>query len=400
VKVRVRVDLHRVTLPLVRAFRTSRKADSAREALVVHWQEPDAEGWSECAAGALPTYFPEYIDAAADVIERVLLPLLAAGDAPLTAARAGHLMQQVPGNELARAAVETAILDASLRRRGMSLAEFLGAVRDRVPVGVSVGIPSDVRELLSWVEGYLADGYTRVKLKITPGWDVEPVSAVRREFGDALALQVDANQAYGPADRAALRALDDFSLVLIEQPFPKQQLVAHARLAEQLTTPVCLDESITDLHSAATALRIGAASVINIKPARVGGYLQARAIHDLCLAQGVPVFCGGVLETGIGRAANLALAALPNFTLPGDISATSRYFARDITQPFELTDGALEVPRGPGSGAVVDRDELGRVTTQLRSLEYDIPAATMNAHAVETSGVRPPSAVAPESHPV
>jgi O-succinylbenzoate synthase len=371
-RTKVRVDLHRVRLPLVRAFRTSRKADRAREALILHWQEPDAEGWSECAAGAAPVYFPEYIDGAAEVIERVLLPLLASSDVPLTAGRAGHLMQQVPGNELAQAAVETAVLDASLRRRGMSFAEFLGGVRHRVPVGVSVGIASDVRELLSWVEGYLADGYTRVKLKITPGWDVEPVAAVRREFGNDLALQVDANQAYGPADLAALRSLDDFGLVLVEQPFPKQQLLAHARLADQLTTPVCLDESISDLHSAATALRLGAASVINIKPARVGGYLQARAIHDLCLAQGVPVFCGGVLETGIGRAANLALAALPNFALPGDISATSRYYARDITQSFELVDGGLDVPRGLGTGALVDAGELARWTTEVRSVEYDI----------------------------
>jgi O-succinylbenzoate synthase len=373
VRTRVRVDLHRIRLPLVRAFRTSRKADSAREALIVRWQEPDAEGWSECAAGAEPIYFPEYIDAAAHVIEHVLLPLLAAaGDVPLTAARAGHLMQQVPGNELARAAVETAVLDASLRRAGMPLAAYLGAVTDRVPVGVSVGIAADVGELLTWVAGYLDQGYTRVKLKIAPGWDVEPVSAVRREFGDALALQVDANQAYGPADLAALRAMDDFGLVLLEQPFRKQELVAHARLVEQLTTPVCLDESITDLHSAATALRIGAASVINIKPARVGGYLQARAIHDLCLAHGVPVFCGGVLETGIGRAANLALAALPNFTLPGDISASSRYYTRDITQAFELVDGALEVPDGPGTGALVDRDRLEAVTVHSRSIDLDV----------------------------
>jgi O-succinylbenzoate synthase len=369
------VDLHRVRLPLVRAFRTSRKADSAREALIVHWQEPDADGWSECAAGAEPIYFPEHIDGAVHLIERVLLPLLAESDVPLTASRAGHLMQQVPGNELARAAVETAILDASLRRRGMSFSEFLGGVRDRVPVGVSVGIPADVQELLSEVEGYLTDGYTRVKLKITPGWDVEPVAAVRREFGDALSLQVDANQAYGPADLVTLRALDDFGLLLVEQPFPKQQLVAHARLAGQLTTPVCLDESISDLHSAATALHLGAASVINIKPARVGGYLQARAIHDLCLAHGVPVFCGGVLETGIGRAANLALAALPNFTLPGDISATSRYYARDITQSFELVDGGLDVPRGPGSGALVDGDELASATTHVHSVEVDLVLA-------------------------
>ncbi|NJC68614.1 o-succinylbenzoate synthase [Planosporangium thailandense] len=354
-------------MPLVRVFRTSRSVESVRELLLVRWIEHDSEGWGECAADPRPVFFPEYLTAARDLIEQVLVPLVVA-DGPVSAGRARQLMQEVPGNQLAKAALETAILDAELRRAGMSLTGYLGGSGRRVPVGVSVGIAADLDELLRWVEGYLDDGYRRVKLKIQPGWDVEPVAAVRRAFGDDLPLQVDANQAYRTSDLTVLRRLDEFGLLLLEQPFPKEQLIAHARLREAIATPVCLDESVTSLDSAATALALGAADVVNIKPARVGGYLEARSIHDLCLAQGVPVFCGGVLETGVGRAANLALATLPNFTLPGDISATSRYYAQDITQSFELVDGCLEAPDGPGSGAIVDTDVLERVTIDVRTL--------------------------------
>ncbi|ALG09350.1 o-succinylbenzoate synthase [Kibdelosporangium phytohabitans] len=363
-----RVELHTARMPLVRPFRTSRAVETARELVLLRWIGPDGEGWSECAADPAPIFFGEYLEGTKHVIEHVLLPLLATGE-PITAAYAHETMRQVPGNVLAKAAVETAILDAELRARGMPLVDYLGGVRKPIPVGVSVGIATGVPELLEWVAGYLDDGYRRVKLKIRPGWDLEPVAAVRRAFGDDLLLQVDANQAYGTGDTHVLRALDEFGLLLLEQPFAAGDLVAHARLAGRITTPVCLDESITGLASTATALALGAADVVNIKPARVGGYLEARAIHDLCRAQGVPVFCGGVLETGVGRAANLALAALPGFTLPADISATSRYYTNDITQPFELADGCIEVPAGPGSGAVVDRGALESVTTDVRTME-------------------------------
>jgi O-succinylbenzoate synthase len=191
---------------------------------------------------------------------------------------------------------------------------------------------------------------------------------VREAFGSGLDLQVDANQAYRPGDEVRLAELDEFGLLLIEQPFGRRELLAHARLAQRLRTPVCLDESIASLADAAVAIAIGACGVINIKPARVGGYLEARAIHDLCQAQGIPVFCGGVLESGVGRAANLALAALPNFTLRGDISATSRYFRRDITQPFELHQGMLEIPAGPGSGAEIDFDALRAMTVHSQEI--------------------------------
>jgi O-succinylbenzoate synthase len=366
----IRVELRTVRIPLVRPFRTSRSVEAEKDALLVRWRAGDVEGWGECGADLAPTFFPETLDSAAAAIAAVLLPMLAEHNPDrISGARAKRVMAEVPGNQLAKAAVEMAVLDAELKRAGMSLAGFLGGVRPAVRVGVSVGIAADTDQLLDWVGQYLDHGYTRVKLKIQPGWDVEPVEAVRRRFGAGLPLQVDANQAYGPADHRILQRLDEFDLLLIEQPFGRDELLASARLAERISTPVCLDESIINLASAATAITLGACQIINIKPARVGGYLEARSIHDLCLAHGIPVFCGGLLETGIGRAANLALASLPNFTLPGDISATSRYFSQDITQAFELQNGCLPVPDGPGTGAVVDLDALEACTAQMQTVE-------------------------------
>jgi o-succinylbenzoate synthase len=278
------------------------------------------------------------------------------------------VFRPVKGHQMAKAALETAVLDAELRAKHMSFAQYLGAVRDRVPAGVSVGIPGSLTELISQVEGYLEQGYRRVKLKIQPGWDLEPIRAVRERFGPDLALQADANAAYTLASARHLRALDEFGLLLLEQPLADDDLLGHAELARLLATPVCLDESITSPRAAATALRLGACSVINIKPARVGGYLAARAIHDLSAAQGIPVWCGGMLETGIGRAANLALAALENVTLPSDISATARYFTQDITPPFVLEDGHIAVPGGPGTGVEILPDVIGRLTTHREML--------------------------------
>ena len=256
-----------------------------------------------------------------------------------------------------------AVLDAWLRARGESLAGHLGAVRDRVPAGVSVGIMDSVSQLLDAVAGYLDQGYVRIKLKIEPGWDVEPVQAVRERFGSALPLQVDANAAYRLSDARTLARLDPFDLLLIEQPLGEEDLREHAELARLIRTPVCLDESITSARAAAAAIELGACAIVNIKPGRVGGYLESRRIHDVCAAHGVPVWCGGMLETGIGRAANVALAALPNFTLPGDTSASGRYFATDVTAPFVLEDGRLRVPTAPGIGVDPVPELLESMTT-------------------------------------
>ena len=361
------VELRVVRLPLVIPFRTSQGSQDERVALLVRVHTSEGEGWADCPVDPGPVYEPEFLSGARAVMTEYLVPRLMAARG-LTAARVQAVLAPVKGHQMAKAALETAVLDAELRARQMSFAQYLGAVRDRVPVGVSVGIPGSLDELISQVEDYLDQGYQRIKLKIKPGWDIEPVRAVRQNFGPDLALQADANTAYTLAAARRLRALDEFGLLLLEQPLAADDLLGHADLARPLATPVCLDESITSPRVAAAALRLGACSVVNIKPARVGGYLSARAIHDLCAAHGVPVWCGGMLETGVGRAANLALAALENFTLPGDISATARYFTEDITAPFTLDDGHIAVPTGPGTGIEVLPDVLDRLTTHREIL--------------------------------
>jgi o-succinylbenzoate synthase len=355
-------ELRRVAMRLVAPFRTSFGVETDRDVLLVRASTPDGDGWGECVATSEPRYSAEYVAGAADVIRRFLAPqLLGAEDVhPL---RVAHLLGSIKGHRMAKAAVETAVLDAWLRSRGESFAAFLGGVRDRVPTGVSVGIMDTVDQLLDAVARYLDQGYVRIKLKIEPGWDVEPVRAVRERFGDDVMLQVDANTAYTLADARTLARLDPFDLLLIEQPFAEDDLREHAELARQIRTPVCLDESITSAKVAADAIALRAAQIVNIKPGRVGGYLEARRIHDICQANGVAVWCGGMLETGIGRAANVALAALPGFTLPGDISASARYYARDVTEPFVLEAGQVTVPTGPGLGVDPLPDVLDDVTT-------------------------------------
>ncbi|CAB4955877.1 unannotated protein [freshwater metagenome] len=337
-------------MPLVAPFRTSFGVQDVQDTMLVHVVTDVGEGWSECVAMGRPAYSSEYRSAAADVMREFLIPdLFRLGDG-LTAEAAGGVWSWVKGHRMAKAALETAVLDAQLRGAGQSLGNYLGAVKDRVPAGVSVGIMDSLDELRAAVAGYLNEGYLRIKLKIQPGWDIEPVAMVRREFGDDVLLQVDANTAYTRTDGAHLAQLDECGLLLIEQPLDEEDIVGHALLAKSVRTPICLDESIVSAASADDAIERGATTVINIKPGRVGGYIESVRIHDVCAARGIPVWCGGMLETGVGRAANVALAALPNFTLPGDTSASSRYFAHDITEPFVLEGGYVRVPTGPGIG--------------------------------------------------
>ncbi len=344
----------RVAMPLVSPFRTSFGTENVREALLLRAEVrlPDgreAHGWADCVTNNEPYYSSEYVEGTLDVLERYLVPALLAVE-HLTPEAVGPALERVKGHRIAKAGVEAAVLDAWLRAHDLSLARYLGAVHERVPCGVSVGIMDSIPELLDAVEAYLAQGYRRIKLKIEPGWDVVPVRAVRERFGDDLLLQVDANTAYTRSDATHLARLDPFDLLLIEQPLDEEDVLGHAALARVVRTPICLDESIVSARAAADAIALGACSIVNIKPGRVGGYLEARRIHDVCAAAGVPVWCGGMLETGIGRAANLALAAMANFTLPGDTSASRRYYAQDVTVPFELDDGMLAVPTGPGIG--------------------------------------------------
>jgi O-succinylbenzoate synthase len=359
------IELRRVRLPLVRPFRTALGTDRERDALVLRIATESGEGWAECVAPREPFYAAEWVGGAQAVIREFLGPLLLAG--PVAADAVAGRLAVVKGHPMAKAALETAVLDAELRATGTSLAKHIGATRDSVECGVAVGIADSLRELLDEVGVYLDAGYRRVKLKIRPGWDVEPVAAFREEFG-AVPLQVDANGSYRLADAPLLGALDRFDLLLIEQPLAEDDLNAHAGLARLIETPICLDESITSARVARAAIELGACSVVCVKPGRVGGYFEAVRVHDVCREREVAVWCGGMLETGLGRAANLALAALPGFTLPGDLSASDRYYARDLTAPFVLADGRLPVPSAPGIGIAPDPAALRDFTTSIEVL--------------------------------
>ncbi|MEV4254732.1 o-succinylbenzoate synthase [Spirillospora sp. NPDC049652] len=354
------VEVRTLRMPLVAPFRTSFGTETVREVVLMRAVTDEAEGWGECGAGTAPLYSSEYTHAAVDVLRRYLIPAVREVRG---AHEVGPALAAFKGHRMAKAALETAIWDAELRGRGQPLSQALGATRTRVPCGVSVGITDTIPQLLDVVAGYLEAGYQRIKLKIEPGWDVEPVRAVRERFGD-IALQVDANAAYRYSQAGHLAGLDAFDLVMLEQPLAEDDLIGHAELAKRLTTPICLDESIVDARAAATAITLGACEIVNIKPGRVGGYLEAKRIHDVCAAHDVPVWCGGMLETGIGRAANVALAALPGFGFPGDTSASDRYYTTDITEPFRLEDGHLAVPTGPGLGVSPLPELLDAVTAE------------------------------------
>lgn len=367
------LELRRIELDLVTPFRTSFGTERRRDILLVHVTARTddgntVDGWGECVAMKEPLYSAEFVDAAELVIEQFMWPALrAAGE--VEAARVAHVLAPIKGHPMAKAALEMALLDAELRAAGTNLHAHFGAERTRVPSGVSVGIFDTLDELLAQVQGYVDEGYARIKLKIEPGWDLEPVRLVRELIGPYMDLQVDANTAYERTDIEHLCRLDEYDLLLIEQPLPEDDLLGHAALAAAAATPVCLDETIVGMRTAIDAIELGAAEIINLKPGRVGGYLEARRIHDLCLDRGVPVWCGGMVETGIGRAANTALATLPGFTLPGDISASSRFYRRDIvTEPITVEDGHVAVPSAPGLGFELDMAFLDEITTAARVL--------------------------------
>ena len=365
-----RATLYVIAMPLVTPFETSRAREEVREAGLVCLQAGGLTGWGEVVADPRPWYNPETLQGAQYVLRDHLLPSLLGQDVPDIATFRARIAW-VKGNGMAKAALEMAWWDLYGQATGRSLRALLGGERDRVPVGVAVGIQPSLETLLETVAGYRAQGYARVKIKVKPGRLQEPVRALRAAFGSTLPLQVDANSAFTLADAPLFQELDDAGLLLIEQPLADDDLVEHAALQAQVRTPICLDESIGSLAAAQVALALGSCRVINIKPGRVGGLSVARAIHDLCRARDVPVWCGGMLETGIGRAANLALASLPGFTLPGDISASARYYHADlITAPFVLNaeDSTITVPPGPGLGVQVDPAVLASVTRRQETI--------------------------------
>ena len=359
------VEMRLIRLPLVEPFETSFGSIESRHIFLISLEAEGLRGWGEVVAGDEPRYSYETVGTAFHVIRDFLGPVLLS--APVASYQ--DLAERfIPfrGHNMAKAGLELALLDLLAQTTHQSLSHFLGGNRKRVPVGVSLGIQSTQAQLLERVDRYLGLGYQRIKLKIKPGWDVDVVAKVRAAYPDIL-LSVDANSAYTLADKHHLQQLDDYNLLMIEQPLENDDLIDHAHLQSELKTPICLDESITSLRQAENALKLKSCQMINIKVGRVGGYSQALPIHDLCLSKEVPVWCGGMLESGVGRAHNIALASLSGFVLPGDISASSRYFARDVILPEVMVapDGMVDVPGNEGLGFAVDRDFIEHQTETL-----------------------------------
>jgi o-succinylbenzoate synthase len=356
------VELRLVRLPLNEPFETSFGAIDSRLIFLVKIAAGEFTGWGEVVAAEEPRYSYETVGTAFHVIRDYLGPALL--DQPVE--RLSDLVSRFSsfrGHNMAKAGLELAFMHLLAQVEQRPLWKLLGGERKQIPTGVSLGIQPSLDRILERVDRHLALGYQRIKLKIKPGWDLDIVAEVRRRHPHIL-LSVDANSAYTLSDLELLKKLDDFKLLMIEQPLENDDIVDHAKLQQQLETSICLDESITGSRKARQALELDSCRIINIKVGRVGGYSEALAIHDLCVARRVPVWCGGMLESGVGRAHNIALASLPGFTLPGDISASSRYFARDIIHP-EVTvgpDGTIPVPDTPGLGFEVDEDFINTQT--------------------------------------
>lgn len=366
-----RIELREVALRLRERFEISSGWKQDRRILLVVLQTTDGmEGWGECVAAEEPNYSYETTETAWHILTDFLLPAAVGRD--LEDGRAVlDEVAGVRGHRMAKAAVEMAGWDLEARRRNVSLRDLVAGDRtaaERVPVGVSIGLQSSDDALIDRVGGYLDAGYRKIKIKIKPGRDVEMLQAARRAFPDAP-FMADANSAYTLDDVDRLRALDELGLMMIEQPLAHDDLADHARLQERLETPVCLDESICSAQDARLALELGSGRIVNIKPGRVGGFAESVAIHDLCREAGVPVWCGGMLESGVGRAFNVALASLPGFTIPGDISESRRYWERDLVTPeFVMEDGMMAVPSGPGMGVEPDQEFIEACTVRTVSV--------------------------------
>jgi O-succinylbenzoate synthase len=356
------IELRHISMPLVAPFETSFGVESEREGLIVTLRGQGLTGWGEVVASREPGYSPETAQTEWHILHEFIIPnVLGKEFANVEALEAVY--DNVRGHPMAKAGIQAALYDLLAKAQGVSLQKMFGGSGEKVKVGVSVGIQPSAGALVERVRAYLADGYPRIKIKIKPGRDVAEAQAVRQAFPDVL-LQVDANSAYTLDDAATIKAMDNLNLLLIEQPLSEDDIFDHAKLQPQLKTAICLDESILSARHARWAHELGACRIINIKPGRVGGLREAIRIHDYCAEHDIPVWCGGMLETGIGRAANVALASLPNFRLPGDISASARYWKEDIVEPaFTLnSDGTLTVPTGPGIGVAVREDLLERFT--------------------------------------
>ncbi len=356
------VDLYHIRIPLVAPFETSFGVTTERESIIARIIADGVVGWGECVADQDPGYCYETVGTAWHIITDFLIPRLFS--APLDTPR--HVPERfrwVRGHQMAKATLESALWDIAAQQAGVSLREYIGGVRDRVVVGVSIGIQPSTEQLVERVLGFREIGYGRIKIKIKPGRDLADARAVRAAI-PGVPLMVDANSAYTLNDAGLFKQMEDLDLLMIEQPLSNDDIYEHSKLQKQLTTPICLDESIHSAADARFAIELGSCRIINIKQGRVGGLTNAIAVHDACAEHSIPVWCGGMLETGIGRALNVALATLPNFKLPGDLSASNRYYNPDLIDPaFEFnSDGTLSVPTAPGLGVNVVLERLEKVT--------------------------------------
>jgi O-succinylbenzoate synthase len=363
------VELIEIRLPLVHFFETSFGRTTERRILLVHvLDQTGAEGWGECTAGEGPFYCEEWTESAWHTLKDFLGPMVK-GREVSRAPDIGPLMRGVRGNRMAKAALETACWDMEARRAGVPLWKHLGGVRREIPCGVSIGIQDTPEALLEKIERELADGYRRIKIKIKPGWDLSIVEKVRERFPD-IQLMADANSAYTLDDLPLFRALDQFNLMMIEQPLAYDEMFDHAALQREVRTPVCLDESVRTSEDARHAIELGACKIINVKLGRVGGHADAQRVERVAGERGVPVWCGGMLESGIGRAHNIAMATLEGFTLPGDVSASARYWSEDIIEPpvTVTSSGTIIAPDAPGIGYEINRPRIDALTARRETL--------------------------------
>jgi len=370
------IDLYHISQQLVAPFVTSFGRQEERQCLILSMRSGNIRGWGECAATIAPGYSYETVITAWHILADFLIPAVL-GRNLSQPEEMSRWVDFVRGHPLAKASLDAAAWDLTAKRDGLSLAQKLGEpyqvrTREKVEVGVSIGIQPSIDETLSVIGQFRESGYQRIKLKIRPGFDIELAREARSAFPETP-IMLDANSAYSLNDTALFRDMDDLDLLMLEQPLHVDDVYEHSQLKPQIRTPLCLDESIHSANHARLALSLNACDIINIKPGRVGGWTEARRIHDICYRAGMPVWCGGMLETGVGRAAQLALASLPGFTLPGDISATDRYYAEDIASPhfvLNAEDSTIDVPNEYGLGVTVDMDRLTNVT--LRKESYKV----------------------------
>lgn len=361
-----KIELRHIKIELVSPFTTSMGTEYDEEHIIVRVDAEGLTGWGECVAEGTPFYSYETVTTAWHILQDFLIPsILGKNISGINEAITSY--EKVRGHMMAKAGLEAALWDLFAKSKNISLSKMMGGTKTKIDVGVSIGIQSSVSDLIKKIEGYLAEGYKRIKIKIAPGNDIQFVKAVRKEFPNIL-FQVDANSAYTLNDINLFKQMDEFNLLLIEQPLGYDDIYEHSKLQKELKTPICLDESIHSLDDTRAAIELNSCRVINIKPGRVGGFTESKLIHDYCESKNIPVWCGGMLESGIGRSGNVALASLPNFTLPGDISASKRYYKEDIVEPEFVVnpDGTMNVPTKPGIGVEVNIKMLDKVTVRKK----------------------------------